>query len=57
MKKFLAILLAVVITTFTSPAITANAATSGNEAEGVYIIPGSEINLVSRSSNIPIQIQ
>jgi hypothetical protein len=57
LKKFLAILLAIVITTFTAPALSANAATSGNEAEGVYIIPGSEINLVSRSSNIPIQIQ
>ena len=57
LKKFLAILLSIVITTFASPATSANAVSSGNESEGVYIIPGSDINLVSRSSNIPIQIQ
>lgn len=57
MKKVLAIALSLLITFFANPGVSANAATNVNEPEGVYIVPGSEINLVSRSSNIPVQIQ
>lgn len=57
MKKVLAIALTLLITFFATPLVPATAASSINESEGVYIIPGSAINLVSRSSNIPIQIQ
>ena len=53
LKKLIAILLAVASVFIGLPAH----ALDGNEREGVYIVTGSEINLVSRSSNIPIQIK
>ena len=53
MKKLIAILVAVASVFISVPAH----ALDGNEREGVYIVTGSEINLVSRSSNIPIQIK
>ena len=53
MKKLIAILLAVASVFIGVPAH----ALDGNEREGVFIVTGSEINLVARSSNIPIQIK
>ena len=53
MKKLIAILLAAASVLISAPAHAADP----NEREGVYIVTGSAINLVSRSSNIPIQIK
>jgi hypothetical protein len=53
LKKLIAILLAVASVFVSAPAH----ALDTNEREGVYIVTGSEINLVSRTSNIPIQIK
>jgi hypothetical protein len=53
LKKLIAILLAVASVFVSAPAH----ALDTNEREGVYIVTGSDINLVSRSSNIPIQIK
>lgn len=53
LKKLIAILLAVASVFTGVPAH----ALDGNEREGVFIVTGSEINLVARSSNIPIQIK
>lgn len=53
LKKLIAILLAVASVFIGVPAH----ALDGNQREGVYIVTGSEINLVARSSNIPIQIK
>lgn len=53
MKKLIAVLLAVASVFFAVPA----QALDTLNGEGIYIVPGSEINLVSRSSNIPIQIK
>lgn len=53
LKKLIAILLAVASVFFAIPA----QALDKQNGEGIYIVPGSEINLVSRSSNIPIQIK
>lgn len=57
LKKFLAIALTALTFAFTPAANAASEVPNINAAEGVYIVPGSEINLVARSSNIPIQIQ
>ena len=53
LKKLIAILLALASVFFAVPALALD--TKGGE--GIYIVPGSEINLVSRSSNIPVQIK
>jgi len=53
LKKLIAVLLALASVFFAIPAHALD--TKGGE--GIYIVPGSEINLVSRSSNIPIQIK
>ena len=53
LKKLIAVLLAVASVFLAIPAH----ALDTNQGEGVFIVPGSEINLVSRSSNIPIQIK
>jgi hypothetical protein len=53
LKKIIAVLLAVASVFLAIPAH----ALDTNQGEGVFIVPGSEINLVSRSSNIPIQIK
>ena len=53
LKKLIAGLLAVTSVFF---AVPAHALDTLN-GEGVYIVTGSEINLVARSSNIPIQIK
>ena len=53
LKKLIAILLAVSSVFITVPAHALDTL----NGEGVYIVTGSEINLVSRSSNIPIQIK
>ena len=58
LKKLIAIALSA-LSIFLTP-MTAQAAdlfTNLNEAEGIYIVPGSDINLVARSSNIPVQIK
>lgn len=57
LKKFLALILTALLFGFSSSAYAADEIPNPNAAEGVYIVPGSEINLVSRSSSIPIQIQ
>ena len=53
LKKVIAILLAVASVFIGVPAH----ALETQQSEGVYIVTGSEINLVARSSNIPIQIK
>jgi hypothetical protein len=53
LKKFLAILVAL-STVFI--AVPAHALDTQN-GEGVFIVAGSEINLVARTSNIPVQIK
>ena len=53
LKKLIAILLAVASVFISAPAH----ALDTQDGEGVYIVTGSDINLVSRSSNIPIQIK
>ena len=53
MKKLIAILLGLASVFISTPAH----ALDTKNGEGIYIVPGSEINLVSRSSNIPIQIK
>ncbi|AIC48184.1 hypothetical protein Rhola_00013950 [Rhodoluna lacicola] len=53
LKKLIAILLAVASVFVGVPAH----AVETKDGEGIYIVTGSEINLVARSSNIPIQIK
>jgi hypothetical protein len=58
LKKLIAILLSTLVLLISSvlsaaPATAMNAETG----EGVYIVPGSEINLVARTSNVPVQIK
>ena len=53
LKKVLAILLALATVLFATPA----KALDTENGQGVFIVPGSEINLVARTSNIPVQIK
>ncbi len=53
LKKVLALLISLAMVFAGAPARAAEAPTG----EGVYIVPGSEINLVARTSNIPVQIK
>ena len=53
LKKVLALLISLAMVLAGAPARAAEAPTG----EGVYIVPGSEINLVARTSNIPVQIK
>ena len=53
LKKVLALLLSLAVIFSGAPASAVEAPTG----EGVYIVPGSEINLVARTSNIPVQIK
>ena len=53
LKKVLALLISLAMVSAGAPARAAEAPTG----EGVYIVPGSEINLVARTSNIPVQIK
>lgn len=53
MKKILVVLLSLVMAFASTPA---NALNTPN-GEGVFIVPGSDINLVARTSNIPVQIE
>ena len=53
LKKLIAVLLALASVFFSIPAH----ALDTKNGEGVYIVTGSDINLVARSSNIPIQIK
>ena len=53
LKKVLAILLTLATVLFATPAH----ALDTENGQGVFIVPGSEINLVARTSNIPVQIK
>lgn len=58
MKKLIAVLLSTFALLINGVAVSspANALDTPN-GQGVYIVPGSEINLVARTSNIPVQIK
>ena len=53
LKKILAVLLALATILFAAPA----QALDTENGQGVFIVTGSEINLVARTSNIPVQIK
>ncbi len=53
LKKLLVILLTLATVFVSAPA----QALDTQNGQGVYIVPGSEINLVARTSNIPVQIK
>lgn len=58
LKKLIAILLSTVSLFFGGVFSAAPAsALDTDNGQGVFIVPGSEINLVARTSNIPIQIK
>ena len=52
-KKLLAVLLAISTALLATPA----QALDTSDGQGVFIVKGSEINLVARTSNIPVQIK